>query len=200
MKLKKLTFLIFFLLPQIALAMNPTVKKFDHELHDRRVFIPQHIECSSCHNMEKDKATGHFKMTDNISNATFKKPLKRVCHECHKVSDNQYNPEKGEKAPKTCYTCHDTFQQISNIKPQSHQNKLWKKSHGLSARVESASCMNCHSTSQCSVCHTQRNDITPKNHMRNYRFFHSVEARLSPQKCDACHSKSYCTTCHLGKK
>ncbi|MEQ1665663.1 MAG: cytochrome c3 family protein [Bdellovibrionales bacterium] len=181
-------------------AGSPMVKKFDHDFHDKNVFEPKKVDCSYCHNMEKDKETGVFKMTSGISMSTFQRPLKQICHECHKVADSKYNPAKSDKAPKACYTCHDSFQQIAAIKPQSHQNKLWKKIHGMSARAESVSCTNCHTPSQCSTCHTQRNDLMPKNHMRNFRFFHSVEARMAPQKCDACHNKTYCTTCHMGKK
>jgi hypothetical protein len=185
---------------QLICAANPMIKKFDHDLHDKNVFAPNAVECKHCHNIEVGKSKGEYVLNSKITSATFQQPLKLVCHECHKVSDSNYNAAKYDSAPKACYTCHDSFQQISNIMPQSHQDKFWKKNHGMTARVESASCMNCHSTSQCTTCHTKRNDLSPKNHMRNYRYFHSVEARLAPQKCDACHNKTYCTTCHMGKK
>jgi hypothetical protein len=182
-----------------AFAASAMAKKFNHDMHDEKVFHPQQIKCNYCHNIELNSA-GKFKANSNLDKATFQKPLKAICHECHKVEDKQFDPAKSGEAPKSCYTCHDSFEQISVIRPQSHQTKFWKSSHGLKARTESTSCMNCHSNSQCSTCHTQRNDVNQKNHLRNYRFFHSIEARMSPQRCDACHSKTYCTQCHLGKK
>jgi hypothetical protein len=175
------------------------VKKFNHDFHDQNVFVPGQIKCNSCHNLDMDE-NGKYKANNNLEKSTFQKPLKAICHECHRSDDKNYNSEKSEKAPKSCYTCHDSFENISAIQPQTHQSKFWKSSHGMNARIDGTSCLNCHSNSQCSTCHTQRNDLSLKNHMRNFRFFHSIEARLAPQRCDACHSKTYCTQCHLGKK
>ena len=194
-----LSLLPIFLFPVCVLAANPMIKKFNHEMHDQKVFVPNKIQCNSCHNLGQD-SSGKYIANPSLEAATFQKPLKSICHDCHKVEEAHYDSKSGEKAPKSCYTCHDSFEKISAIRPQSHISNFWKSSHGWKARTDGASCLNCHSNSQCSTCHTQRNDISQKNHMRNYRYFHSIEARLAPQRCDACHSKTYCTQCHLGKK
>ncbi len=194
-----LTMFFVFFCTISSYAANPMIKKFDHNMHDTKVFIPKQIKCNHCHNVENSPA-GKNIPNSSLKDSTFQKPLKAICHECHKVNDKEFKIENSEKAPKSCYTCHDSFEKISAIRPKSHQSKLWQSSHGLDARAESSSCLNCHSNSQCSTCHAKRNTILPKNHSRNYRFYHSIEARMSPQRCDACHTKTYCTQCHLGKK
>lgn len=197
--IKRLTSLIWILtLSNVVFAANPMIKKFNHDLHDEKVFVPNQIKCDSCHNLEVDSA-GKYKANANLDKSTFKKPVKAICHECHKVEDKQFDAKVSGNAPKSCYTCHDSFEKISVIKPENHQSTFWKSTHGAKARMDGVSCTNCHSNSQCSTCHTQRNDISPKNHLRNFRFYHSVEARMAPQRCNACHTKSYCTQCHLGK-
>lgn len=191
--------ILVFLFSIFSFATNPMIKKFNHNMHDEKVFVPNQIKCAYCHNVE-NSGDGKFIPNSNLKNATFQKPLKAICHECHKVDDKEFKEKNSEKAPKSCYTCHDSFEKISAIRPKSHQSKIWQSSHGLDARADSSSCLNCHSNSQCSTCHSKRNTILPKNHLRNYRFYHSVEARMSPQRCDACHTKTYCTQCHIGKK
>ena len=174
-------FLFLFLSP-LAWTENPRIKKFDHGFHVQKVFQPNNIDCSTCHNMERQ------------SGSTFRKPMKQMCHECHQSAEPKY-----KAAPKACFTCHDSMDSLSAIKPETHASAVWKQTHSIQARADGDACLNCHTNSQCVKCHSQRDTLFQSNHPRSYRNFHSIEARMAPQKCDTCHTKSYCTQCHMGK-
>jgi hypothetical protein len=176
-------------------GISEMITKYDHPMHIAKVFNPLNIECSHCHNFAIDKATGRAIPNNKLNESIFKLPLKEICHECHRSAETKY-----ETAPKACYTCHRGMTNLSAVRPENHNNISWKNSHATEARVAGDSCMNCHMSSQCVKCHTQRNDVELRNHSRNFRFMHSVYARLQPQKCDSCHMKSFCTNCHLGKR
>lgn len=166
--------------------------KFDHQMHQEKVFSKDGIRCTSCHQVVETNS-GQLQLTDVLLKGmgTFKKPLRQICHDCHQGGRSQ-------TAPQTCYTCHDSQDKLVGVRPVSHQNGAWKSQHALQARSESQSCGTCHSNSQCLKCHASRNPVLPQNHSRNYRLFHSVEARMAPQKCDQCHTQLYCSRCHLG--
>ena len=164
---------------------------YDHGFHEKSVFTPNKIECGYCHNFEVNKKTLKANLKPEISKATFVKPIKDLCHSCHR------NPDTKTKAPQTCYTCHRSMENMKTIKPQNHFGVDWVHNHSLNARTSDNACMTCHSNSQCVKCHVERNSLFQNNHTRNFRYFHSIEARAQPQKCDACHSKTYCMGCHL---
>lgn len=169
--------------------------KFNHDGHLNKIFKPQNIECSHCHNYTHDANSNKVVFNDQAQFSIFKRSLKEICHECH-----QSDSPKHKDAPQTCFTCHSSFEDIRNVKPANHGNIVWKTTHSLDARISGDSCFNCHTTSQCSKCHFDRNDIELANHSRNYKFTHSVQARATPSRCDSCHTKSYCISCHMGKK
>lgn len=170
-------------------------ERFDHDFHVDKVFKPQGIECSKCHNIQLDRATGKATAESALKTSAFRTTAKEICHGCHRSSE-----PKNVGAPQTCFTCHASETSLGAIKPPNHSNVAWKSSHAVDARVAGDKCLNCHTTSQCVKCHAQRNDIEMRNHTRNFRFFHSVQARLQPQRCDTCHTKSFCVNCHLGRK
>lgn len=170
-------------------------EKFNHEMHEAKVFTPGKVQCSKCHNFSLEPSSGKLIPEAALHEQSLKLSLKKMCHECHQGGNPQF-----ESAPKTCFTCHSSATSLSAIKPQNHSNVAWKKSHALEARIAGDSCLNCHTNSQCVKCHTRRNDIEFENHSRNFRFTHSIEARLQPQRCDACHTKSFCVNCHVGRK
>ena len=165
---------------------------YDHDFHEKNVFTPGKIECSYCHNFELGKNSLKGTLKPEIAKATFVKPIKDLCHSCHRSTEAPHS-----KAPQTCYTCHRSMEKMKSIKPQNHFSVDWVRNHSLNARTSDNACMTCHSNSQCVKCHVERNSLFQNNHSRNFRYFHSIEARSQPQKCDACHSRTYCMTCHL---
>lgn len=188
--MRSVSFVMTLLISLSCFGRSAVIQRYDHQLHEEKVFLKMKVKCSDCHQMQQS-ADGQLTVEAMLTKATFKKSLKNICHDCHQ---NQ----KIQEAPKECYTCHQSQEMMAVIKPQSHQNQNWKSQHSFQARNESSQCLNCHSQSQCVKCHSSRNPVMNVNHSRNYRYFHSVEARLSPQKCDTCHTKSYCVRCHLG--
>lgn len=170
-------------------------EKFDHAIHTSKVFNPLRFECSKCHNFSLEESSGKLVPHADLEKSAFRISLREMCHQCHQSAESRF-----AEAPKACYNCHSSPSGLSAIKPDNHNNGSWKSWHSLEARVAGESCLNCHTTSQCVKCHTQRNDITQRNHPRNFRVTHSIQARMQPQRCDACHTKSYCTNCHMGAK
>lgn len=186
--------ILFFFLGKYSVGLEP-IAGFDHEAHLSKVFKPQKMDCSHCHNFSVDEKNQKIELTELAKKSVLKIPLKQICHECHQSEELKY-----KSAPKTCISCHKTMEGLSKIKPASHENMSWKGHHSLEARVGGESCLNCHMASQCSKCHLQRNDAELRNHPKNFKLFHSIQARGQPQRCDACHTKTFCTNCHLGKR
>ncbi len=178
--------------PKVA-AASAILEKYDHEMHENKVFKENKIECSYCHNFEFSGKSYKAKLKSDIDKSTFVKPMKELCHSCHNNAETRF-----PKAPQTCFTCHRTLENLKSIKPQNHYGVDWNHNHSLNARVSDDSCVNCHSTSQCVKCHVGRDTVFQQNHSRNFRFYHSIEARFEPHKCDTCHTKNYCMNCHLG--
>lgn len=186
--------IIPFFVTTFTLANVRILSKYNHEMHEIKVFDVYKIQCTFCHNIVQTPGSRQVVLGKTISESTFNKPLKQICHGCHHNNESEY------KAPQACYNCHDSATSLNAIKPQSHSSVDWKHSHAMNARADNQSCNNCHSSAQCVKCHAQRNDLSLKNHNRNYRFYHSIEARLSPQKCDSCHTKTFCVSCHMGSR
>jgi hypothetical protein len=170
------------------------IERYNHDYHEKNVFAANKIDCSYCHNFEFPKGSKKAILKEEITKATFVKPIRELCHSCHRNAESKY-----PKAPQTCYTCHTSTTNMNKIKPQSHFGVDWAGNHSLNARTAENSCVTCHNTSQCVKCHVSRNTVMQKNHTRNFRFYHSVEARSQPQRCDACHTKNYCMNCHMGR-
>jgi hypothetical protein len=190
MKAIVLILLVAGLLP-LAIA-EAVLDVYNHSFHEKNVFTPNKIECSYCHNFELNHDTKKATLKPGISKTTFIKPIKDLCHSCHRNAEDPHT-----KAPQTCYTCHRSMENMKTIKPQNHFGVDWVRNHSLNARTADNACTTCHTNSQCVKCHVQRNSLFQNNHTRNFRFYHSIEARAQPQKCDACHSKNYCMSCHM---
>lgn len=173
-------------------SRTPLIGKFDHQFHEQKVFKPNNVSCSVCHNLNTSAATD-FKATEELKDATFKKPIKQLCHDCH--TGTTY-----PSAVKQCIFCHDTKERLLQIKPLSHENVAFKERHATEARAFGGQCLNCHTNTQCVKCHVTRNEVINQNHSRNYRYYHSIEARMSPHKCDTCHTQTFCIRCHVGAK
>ena len=179
--------------PSLSESYDNILSVFDHQFHEKKVFEPQKIDCSRCHNFSLDPSTKKVIPTLDLKFSSFKKPYKEICHSCHTGGEKEYS-----SAPRTCYTCHRSFENILVIKPRDHENLAWKSAHSTAARVNGQSCMNCHMVSQCVKCHLRREDVEPVNHSRNFRYYHSLQVRQQPHRCDACHTKTFCVKCHLG--
>ena len=177
--------------PSINLKLGAV---YDHEFHEKKVFGKLKINCDRCHNFKVSSKNNIGVALPGLKKQTFKAPLKELCHSCHQSSEDKYS-----SAPKTCYTCHTSLNQLKAVKPSNHQAVSWESNHGLNAKLDSKSCTQCHSNSECVKCHAQRNNVRLKNHRFNFKYYHSVEARMSPQKCQTCHSKSECMQCHVGR-
>ncbi|MBN8538593.1 MAG: hypothetical protein J0M15_16210 [Deltaproteobacteria bacterium] len=182
--------LIISLIPLVGMSRTELISKFDHQMHEKKVFQKNKISCTHCHNLENGK-DNNLLMLSELEKFTFKKTFKQICHDCHQG-------DKDKEAPKTCYTCHNTPDKLGKIKPQSHEGGFWKNQHANQAKVEGNECQKCHSQNQCVKCHSSKNPVINNNHSRNYKYFHSIEARSNPQKCDTCHGTSYCIRCHVG--
>lgn len=176
-----------------AEASDNILSMFDHQLHERKVFGIQKIDCSRCHNFSLDPLTNKVMPSENLKFSSFNRPFKEICHSCHTGGEKAYSA-----APHACYTCHRRPENMSAIKPRDHENLAWKQAHSTAARAGGQLCMNCHMISQCVKCHLRRQDVEPINHSRNFRFYHSIQARAEPHRCDACHTNQYCVNCHLG--
>ena len=192
-----ISFIIFLTLSALPVfASRPELlEKYDHDVHNMKVFNARKIDCTQCHTMRSEPNSKKLKMTDVSEKKAFHSGFAQMCHECHKS-----NLPENKATPQNCFLCHSSKANLNAIKPRDHDNIAWKKAHATEARGAGASCLNCHTTSQCVKCHTQRNDVELRAHTRNFRFVHSVEARLQPQRCDTCHSKSYCMECHMRKR
>lgn len=178
-----------------ATDRNAILRKFDHDMHSTKVFSPNRIECSHCHNLEMDATDKKATAKSGLTQTTFAKPPREICHECHQSTAPAYR-----SAAQACFVCHSGASDMLSITPKSHSNISWRTSHSLDAKTNPEVCMKCHTTSQCTQCHLSKTDIELNRHTRNFKFFHSVEARMRPHTCDTCHTKTYCTSCHMGKQ
>jgi hypothetical protein len=198
MNKKILSMILFFAVPfgiSAATSKFDMLLRFNHEIHNAKVFEPKAIPCSQCHNFQVDPKTKRGTPNKDFSKSAFTSSFKTICHSCHNSSE-----KKDQTAPQACFTCHQNIEHFRAITPQNHLNVGWARTHSTNARGNGDSCLKCHTNYQCAQCHLRRNDIEFKNHSRNFRFIHSVEARLKPQTCDSCHSQSFCIDCHRGKK
>ena len=81
-------------------------------------------------------------------------------------------------------------------------------STGVVAKVDEASCAQCHTQDYCLDCHqggginadlstaTFGRDYHPKNHRTDFLSIHPIKALDNPQNCTRCHDQSFCNSCH----
>lgn len=148
---------------------------FNHEMHTP-IYESSNVPCETCH-------------ADPESYGNREKINKQGCHQCHKA------PAPIMPVIKDCKTCHFA----GFPKPMSHKVS-WISKHQSYAKNDPASCAECHSNQMfCMDCHSRRDTIQERMHMRNFKFYHSIEARANPKRCNACHTVSYCQDCHAGR-
>ena len=125
-------------------------------------------------------------------------PGHAACGACHH--------EAGQTAD--CADCHSDLREgrlngfrrdPTVMKPSSH-HPGYLHDHQFAARLEGASCSECHPAHDfCSSCH-QGENLDFLAHDRNWIHTHPVEARKNLHSCSACHEvASYCTECHAAQ-
>ncbi|MEW5705996.1 MAG: NapC/NirT family cytochrome c [Actinomycetota bacterium] len=136
---------------------------FNHEIHIQKVGV----NCAYCHNrVAHPGVEGH---TSRIQMKT--------CVECHQKKNG----------PLSCNTCHPSS---FKLKPASHEDPSWSKSHGKGDRSD---CGNCHFDQQrfCNGCHGTEMPH-PKDWIKTH--YKKVTTR---QQCALCHeTETFCKSCH----
>lgn len=168
---------------------------FDHAYHINQLGA----ECADCHQgllEETVRSAGYLPAMDD-------------CMTCH----------NGMAAPRECAACHSTDRAL--LAPASH-TAGWVKDHGFDADMPDASCMPCHTVSDCQECHDGallvkrmalgasaqplfaaqlegNGNVGEAVHGLNFRFLHGLEARGRASDCLTCHeldSGDFCAECH----
>jgi hypothetical protein len=92
-----------------------------------------------------------------------------VCIDCHPVGRSTDPPVADMQAPlSTCHACH--LEEIPGVP------------HGAS--------------NQCGLCHSERSQLLPADHVAAWREDHGDSARADAQGCLACHGSQQCFACH----
>lgn len=138
-----------------------------------------HNKCGQCHMMRKQDM-GCAK----CHGETGAKPQAELMR--FKFSHAKHYPRKKE-----CNFCHE-----------EPLKTAWMQKDNYPAMK---TCLSCHdnrkASGQCSACHNDVAQITPKSH--NYawvgRYGHGRDANYNKAECMQCHSKSGCDQCHLGQ-
>ncbi len=164
-------------------------------------------ECAMCHS-DPEHATALSRRTERAQNYNHSVHLglDLVCADCHGDAVTG-EPERAEMA--LCRTCHETsgggddcllcHADGEDLLPSDHRAG-WEWFHGGEARVNEASCANCHVQSECQDCHAGDN-VRPRAHGLNYEFRHALDAKGNDMDCAACHSEpQFCAGCHLANQ
>jgi hypothetical protein len=139
-----------------------------------RLSIPN--ECSTCHSeigLDGPPST-HGQFWDRAHGLVFRSGSTATanrCDLCHKEQD--------------CTACH------LNEPPENHDNYWRLRGHGLTARMDRASCYTCHREDSCQACHSE---TQPQNHMGMWGSARNTH-------CLSCHVSSRdggCFVCHTG--
>jgi hypothetical protein len=113
-------------------------------------------------------------------------PAKALCRTCHATASGQSD----------CVLCHA---ESESLRPTSHTTG-WGEVHPSAARLDQASCSDCHTEQDCQDCHAGDN-VRPRVHPLNYAFNHALDARGGEITCAGCHEDpQYCQACHLAER
>lgn len=155
-------------------------------LSDR--LLPNHENCESCHDVNKDDECSTCHMNDNyvpliqtpsklIFNHSFHLKEGKNCTDCHQgLTEVDYSFEAAAVNPpmENCAACHNETQTASNaceschistfdLIPQDHKNVDFMRGHKFLSWAADANCMMCHDNSTCQECHIATNVITELN-------------------------------------
>lgn len=164
-------------------------------------------ECSMCHSRPEEPLSSP-RQTATAQKFPHATHVERgmSCAECHGETVGA-EPQIPEKA--LCRSCHETVSdggdcavchaESEPLRPQSH-SAGWTSFHAVEARVNSASCENCHTQKECQDCHAGDN-VRPRVHPLSYRFGHAVDARAGELACASCHEdREFCSSCHAAER
>ncbi len=176
--------------------------------------IPDHENCSNCHEVEDENKCGTCHLDPNnpvgIPSRSeyyrcfvFKDHENRRCDECHReITTKTVHPEiphmtdcqkchENLEGPLDCAECHGDDIPLR----ADHKLASWIEDHGLEASVGTADCASCHSQTVCDECH-QGNNIYGSPHLPTWKFDHFTSASFG-EDCLSCHEdRESCTACH----
>lgn len=209
----------------------------------------KHENCQTCHEEQVEKNCTYCHSSDDVSTYVFEKPARELtfshefhiadqkieCQTCHKDVESSEQLESMKlpamttcntchndlKATNACETCHTNF---ASLRPREHDRTDFVSEHKRIARVNDATCMNCHRQETCQDCHngvgltgTQESGkdlmsprsprltaidrgqgmLLAKVHDLNFRFTHGLAAQQKKQECQSCHKEQiFCAACH----
>ncbi len=167
-------------------APEPSELGFSHQAHADRV--PE--GCPRCH-VGIEQSTG----------LPIEPPSMDLCLACH--------PHGEEYAQARCQHCHPSLRALPlRAVAEFDHTGDWESRHGLQARAQGDSCLQCHPQSSCAECHSR---VAPAANVRLYpeavernlihrgdwRSTHAIEARLDGDTCVRCHTNTgFCSDCH----
>jgi hypothetical protein len=148
--------------------------KFAHQVH-----VKSEQDCKVCH--------AGIELQEAPAGAQYI-PAENKCRACHGSMD--FNEDKTG-----CLVCHEPDHPFQ---PADH-GAAWKKNHGLSAQLNTESCVHCHQNSYCITCH-EGDNLDRLTHSLNYEHNHGIDARANKDNCLTCHQESaFCIDCHQRK-
>ena len=180
--------------------------------------LPQHKNCSSCHEEWLPGGDGN----QNVH--------KEHCSKCHKSKimprdhyDNwaeTHRIQAGGMFEKSCAKCHAELKGCAMchagglFRPESH-DLSWERTHKFNVRNQVQNCQSCHSDGSCQECHRTHGVSGSKGYRQRYDAgvhppgwladvpntgdHHGVTARLKLDTCKACHIAQDCKSCHFRK-
>lgn len=176
---------------EVAKATFPTPNLiFTHKTH-----IDRKIECTVCHNSSVSGTMNEVGLATR-----FQLPKMEACMGCH----------NGTTAPSKCSTCHIT-DGVGRLTLQFNSGLLrpmqgdpfgldhgprFEFNHGTRAKLDRATCMECHADRYCQSCHDSLQKPLSV-HPNDYVMMHPTQARQDSLSCQGCHRfQSFCAACH----
>ena len=150
------------------------------------------IDCVLCHESILKRSA-----IDQISSY----PTMKLCADCHQSVDRVGR----ENQIGNCEVCHSeirigTVPGEQGLMSDIRHNRVFSRSHGISARNDAAYCSYCHGLNRadgasCAECHSL---MQPENHLAA-RFEETTHGRLASmerENCAVCHETDFCVRCH----
>lgn len=158
---------------------------FTHKNHIERV----KGDCAKCH--------ANAKTAEQLP---VDLPKMSLCLGCHNHAE-EYEASR-------CQRCHPVLERmpLTAVAEFNHAGN-WIERHGMLARSEGASCVNCHPQAMCTSCHSKVAPAAPARlyperveraliHRGDFLTQHSIDARAEGELCYRCHDSGYCQQCH----
>jgi predicted CXXCH cytochrome family protein len=165
--------------------VSETTVRFSHKSHVERVGG----DCTKCHANAKTATALPVDV-----------PKMSVCLGCHNHAQ-QYEEAK-------CAGCHPALQRLplEAVAEFSHAGD-WIQRHGLMARSDGATCLECHPQVMCTSCHSTVQPASPARlypeqvgrtliHRGDFLTQHPIDARADGDLCFRCHRTRFCEDCH----